>query len=99
MPDTISQQRACAARHPRVLVAAVIVARRAVLASYAPVVGARRAGAIPSKGPEVQVVRATASAGMPTITVLADVTPYQQATLYAKVSGYLAKVLVDKGDM
>ena len=30
--------------------------------------------------------------------MLASVTPYQQATLYAKVSGYLSHVLVDKGD-
>ena len=44
------------------------------------------------------MVRATASGGMRDITILADVVPYQQATLYAKVSGYLGKVLVDKGD-
>jgi membrane fusion protein, multidrug efflux system len=51
-----------------------------------------------SKGPIVQVVRAGAAPGIQTVTVLASVTPYQQATLYAKVSGYLANVLVDKGD-
>jgi RND family efflux transporter MFP subunit len=51
-----------------------------------------------SKGPIVQVVRANAAPALQTATVLASVTPYQQATLYAKVSGYLAKVLVDKGD-
>ncbi len=51
-----------------------------------------------AKGPEVQVVRAAASGGMRDITILADVVPYQAATLYAKVSGYLGKVLVDKGD-
>jgi membrane fusion protein (multidrug efflux system) len=32
------------------------------------------------------------------VTVLASITPYQQATLYAKVSGYLGDVKVDKGD-
>lgn len=52
-----------------------------------------------AKGPQVQVVRATASGGMRDITILADVVPYQKATLYAKVSGYLGKVLVDKGDV
>jgi RND family efflux transporter MFP subunit len=49
-------------------------------------------------GPVVQVVEAGSSASAQKVTVLASVTPYQQATLYAKVSGYLAKVLVDKGD-
>lgn len=51
-----------------------------------------------SKGPIVQVVRANAAPAIQNVTVLASVTPYQQATLYAKVSGYLANVLVDKGD-
>ena len=51
-----------------------------------------------AKGPVVQVVEAGAAPSMRTVTVLATVTPYQQATLYAKVSGYLSKVLVDKGD-
>src|SRR5689334_2072132 len=51
-----------------------------------------------AKGPVVQVVEAGRSAAAQQVTVLASVTPYQQATLYAKVSGYLSKVLVDKGD-
>jgi membrane fusion protein, multidrug efflux system len=51
-----------------------------------------------SRGPVVQVVLAKAAPALQTVTVLASVTPYQQATLYAKVSGYLANVLVDKGD-
>ena len=51
-----------------------------------------------AKGPQVQVITAKATSGMRDITILADVRPYQEATLYAKVSGYLGKVLVDKGD-
>jgi len=51
-----------------------------------------------SKGPTVQVIAAGTGPAAQTVTVLASVTPYQQATLYAKVSGYLSKVLVDKGD-
>lgn len=51
-----------------------------------------------ANGPVVQVVEAGKSAGLQKVTVLASVTPYSQATLYAKVSGYLSKVLVDKGD-
>ena len=49
-------------------------------------------------GPTVQVVRAGASSAVQTVTVLASVTPYQEATLYAKVGGYLGRILVDKGD-
>ena len=33
-----------------------------------------------------------------TVKLLADVRPYQEATLYGKVSGYLKTVNVDKGD-
>ena len=51
-----------------------------------------------ANGPIVQVVKAKAAPNLQTVTVLASVTPYEQATLYAKVSGYLGKVLVDKGD-
>ena len=51
-----------------------------------------------AKGPMVQVVEAGAAPSQRTVTVLASVTPYSQATLYAKVSGYLSHVLVDKGD-
>ena len=32
------------------------------------------------------------------ITIPADILPYQQATLYAKVAGYLKSIAVDKGD-
>ncbi|HUO01334.1 MAG TPA: biotin/lipoyl-binding protein, partial [Rhizomicrobium sp.] len=80
------------------IVAAVVVA--GVLASHFMHLDSQRAELEhdTAKGPEVQVVRATASGGMRNITVLADVVPYQVATLYGKVSGYLGKVLVDKGD-
>ena len=33
------------------------------------------------------------------ITLPAEVAPYQQATLYAKVAGYLKSISVDKGDV
>ena len=32
------------------------------------------------------------------LTLLGEALPYKTATLYAKVSGYLAKITVDKGD-
>jgi len=99
MPSSTPQQRRLRLGGViALLVAAVIVA--GVLASHYLHLSSARAELQrdTAKGPEVQVVRATASGGMRDITILADVVPYQQATLYAKVSGYLGKVLVDKGD-
>ena len=49
-------------------------------------------------GPEVKVADAVASPGTHTITLTGETRPYQEATLYAKVSGYLKVVKVDKGD-
>ena len=76
-----------------VLAAVVIVLHHTSLSSERSELAESR-----SKGPIVQVVRAKAAPALQTVTVLASVTPYSQATLYAKVSGYLSKVLVDKGD-
>jgi RND family efflux transporter MFP subunit len=52
-----------------------------------------------ARGPLVVV--ATVSAGPKTreITLLGDTKPYSTATLFAKVSGYIKTVSVDKGDM
>ena len=49
-------------------------------------------------GPAVQV--AVVRAGVPTheISLLGEAQPYQSATLYAQVSGYLKTVKVDRGD-
>jgi len=49
-------------------------------------------------GPRVQVVAVTQGPSDRAITLLADVRPFATATLYAKVSGYLKSVKVDKGD-
>lgn len=49
-------------------------------------------------GPRVQVVSVTTGPSERTITLLADVRPFATAILYAKVSGYLKSVNVDKGD-
>jgi RND family efflux transporter MFP subunit len=82
-----------------VLVAAAIAAVVVIVLHHTTLSSARSelADAV-SKGPVVQVVQAGTAPALQTVTVLASVTPYQQATLYAKVSGYLANVLVDKGD-
>lgn len=82
-----------------VLVAVAILAVAVVVLRHMDLSSARTELAdTASKGPVVQVIQANAAPGLQTVTVLAGVTPYSQATLYAKVSGYLAKVLVDKGD-
>jgi RND family efflux transporter MFP subunit len=49
-------------------------------------------------GPRVQVVSVIQGPSQRTLTLLADVRPYSTATLYAKVSGYLKSINVDKGD-
>lgn len=82
------------------LITAAVIVAAAVLLHYTHISSARAAlEQDTAKGPEVQVVHAQASGGLRDIKILADVVPYQEATLYAKVSGYLGKVLVDKGDV
>src|SRR5690349_10928568 len=49
-------------------------------------------------GPQVEVATVAESPATRKLMLLADVRPYQAATLYAKVSGYLKAVRVDKGD-
>jgi membrane fusion protein (multidrug efflux system) len=49
-------------------------------------------------GPEVRVVRPHEGAVGRTVTLPGNVLAYQQATLYAKVAGYLKTITVDKGD-
>jgi RND family efflux transporter MFP subunit len=57
---------------------------------------------VPSKDsanlPEVQVVKPVRRDIAATLRVPATVSPYQQTTLYAKVSGYLKDIHADKGD-
>jgi len=82
-----------------VLAAAAILAVALVVLHFTNLSAARSdLNQTTAKGPVVQVVEAGAAPSLRTVTVLASVTPYQQATLYAKVSGYLSQVLVDKGD-
>lgn len=49
-------------------------------------------------GPMVQTANVTREAGGRTLTLSAEVRAYKQVTLYAKVSGYLRFIRVDKGD-
>jgi RND family efflux transporter MFP subunit len=50
------------------------------------------------KGPRVQVVHVQPPAAYRTVTLLGETYSFYEATLYAKVSGYLKDVRVDKGD-
>jgi RND family efflux transporter MFP subunit len=51
-----------------------------------------------ARGPRVQVVRVERSAGHRKVSLPGDVRGYSQATVYAKLSGYVREVLVDRGD-
>ncbi|HEX7969376.1 MAG TPA: efflux RND transporter periplasmic adaptor subunit [Stellaceae bacterium] len=50
------------------------------------------------RGPRVPVVAVGETPRQREITLLGDARPYQTATLYSKVGGYLKAVRVDKGD-
>jgi membrane fusion protein (multidrug efflux system) len=58
---------------------------------------ARRVG-VANGGPEVRAIAAVASAPSHHLVLLAEARPYASVTLYAKVSGYLKWIGVDKGD-
>ncbi len=49
-------------------------------------------------GPEVRVVSAKRTSREQQVTFTGEAQPYAAVTLYAKVSGYLKEVMVDKGD-
>jgi RND family efflux transporter MFP subunit len=51
-----------------------------------------------AKGPRVRVTRAAASPSQRTIELQGEARPFLSVTLYAKVSGYLKQIRVDKGD-
>src|ERR1700687_3692972 len=55
-------------------------------------------GAVAEAGPLVTVATSKRGPTVRKITLLGEALPYKSATLYAKVSGYLAKIAVDKGD-
>ena len=49
--------------------------------------------------PEVQVIKPIKRDVVQTLRLPATISPYYQTTLYAKVSGYLKTIAVDKGDV
>ena len=52
-----------------------------------------------ARGPRVVVATVAQGPSIRTIQLLGDARPYSTATLFAKVSGYLKTVSVDKGDL
>jgi membrane fusion protein (multidrug efflux system) len=50
------------------------------------------------RGPVVQIVQVTEGPKERLIRLLGDTRPYQTATLYSKVSGYVTSMAVDRGD-
>jgi RND family efflux transporter MFP subunit len=49
-------------------------------------------------GPVVKVIKAGMSAADKGLMLIGETKPYQTVTLYAKTSGYMNKIFVDKGD-
>ena len=49
-------------------------------------------------GPTVKVTKASQSKGGREFILIGEVRPFQSVTLYSKTSGYMEKILVDKGD-
>ena len=61
----------------------------------------RPAAEVPQAAPppaSVQIVHPTRGSIIRSITLPGEIKPYQAATLYAKVTGYLKTITVDKGD-
>jgi RND family efflux transporter MFP subunit len=50
-------------------------------------------------GPRVRVTKLKKGIGDHVVTLIGETRPFQSATLYAKVSGYLKNIYVDKGDI
>jgi membrane fusion protein, multidrug efflux system len=59
---------------------------------------ADRLAAEEKAGPHIQTVHPVPSATERTLSLVGEARPYASVTLYAKVSGYLKSIYVDKGD-
>jgi membrane fusion protein, multidrug efflux system len=75
-------------------VAALILTQRADIAAER-----RQLTEDQSRGPRVEITTAAQGPNEREIRLFSDVRPYQEVTLYGKVSGYLKTLAVDKGTM
>ena len=83
-----------------VLAVAAIAAATLVLTQRSDVAAVRAALVSENaKGPRVEVTTATAGPIEREVRLFSDVRPYQEVTLFGKVSGYLKSVAVDKGTL
>ena len=92
------------------LILGVVILALAVVVAFA--LSRKPSSISPTEAPEAPKVDATSTARGPTVQVMkpqrrditrnltlpANIAPWYQATLYAKVSGYLKEMRVDKGD-
>jgi membrane fusion protein, multidrug efflux system len=78
--------------------AAAAVALAVLIITGCPACQDRDAPAAPPGAQTVMVVHPRRQDAVRTITLPGDLTGFFQATLYAKVTGYLTKIHVDKGD-
>jgi hypothetical protein len=60
---------------------------------------ARELRAEQERGPQVKVAKAETAATERVTKIMGEASPYASVTLYAKVSGYLKRLDVDKGDV
>lgn len=81
------------------LIAIAIIAAYIVHGRYADIAAARDSlDTEAARGPRVQVVSVGSSNPIRDIRLLGDARAFTSATLFAKVSGYLKSISVDKGD-
>ena len=104
-PSITSQSSTATKQRPPYLLGGIIVAAVAVIVILLTVQRnssekkqARQLTAEVAMGPIVQTARVIVSPPEYSIQVQGDARPYLSATLYAKLSGYLKSIRVDKGD-
>lgn len=78
---------------PAIVLTVLILTKKAAVRREA-----RSRAAVARAGPRVQAVRVTRSPPVAELTLQGEVRPWAEATLYAKTSGYLRDLHVDKGD-
>src|SRR5579875_1283209 len=81
-----------------VLVAFILVNRMKAVKAKQMALDLHERQALAQAGPRVEVVTVTNAPAVSSITLLGETHPYLESTLYAKVSGYLKSIYVDKGD-
>ncbi len=81
-----------------IVVAFILVNRMKAMKAKQITANLRERQALTQAGPRVEVVTVTSAPAVSSITLLGETHPYLESTLYAKVSGYLKSIYVDKGD-